>query len=285
MGNILEVEHLIKNYGNQKAVDDLSFVVESGSIFAFLGENGAGKSTTISCLTTLLKPTSGEIRIDGLQVGEDDAIIRNRIGVVFQESILDWLLSPREILEVRGTMYNLSKKDLKQRIEELVAQLDMGDFVNQHYRTLSGGQRRRVDIARALIHRPSILFLDEPTTGLDPLSRTQVWDAIKQLRETQNLTVFLTTHYMDEVENAEKVLILDHGKIKAQGSPVELKRQYAKDILTIYDENGLSQNHELASSAEALKFLTSHEVVDFEFRHGTMDDVFLAVTGKGGEHA
>jgi multidrug/hemolysin transport system ATP-binding protein len=276
---IISVEHLVKNYDNHKAVNDLNFSVEKGSFTAFLGANGAGKSTTISILTTLLKPTSGQVNVAGFKIGADDAKIREQIGVVFQSSILDNLLTPKEILETRGKLYNLSKETLQDRINNLKQLLDMSEFFNRHYELLSGGQRRRVDIARALIHEPAILFLDEPTTGLDPLSRRQVWNTIEKLRKNQHLTIFLTTHYMEEVDNADKVLIISNGQLRAMGTPYELKKKFARNTLDIM-MNDKKETIYFKETKAALNYLENHftEIDDFEYRHGSMDDVFLNVT-------
>lgn len=279
MEKIISVEHLVKNYDNHKAVNDLNFSVEKGSFTAFLGANGAGKSTTISILTTLLKPTSGQVNVAGFKIGADDAKIREQIGVVFQSSILDNLLTPKEILETRGKLYNLSKETLQDRINNLKQLLDMSEFFNRHYELLSGGQRRRVDIARALIHEPAILFLDEPTTGLDPLSRRQVWNTIEKLRKNQHLTIFLTTHYMEEVDNADKVLIISNGQLRAMGTPYELKKKFARNTLDIM-MNDKKETIYFKETKAALNYLENHftEIDDFEYRHGSMDDVFLNVT-------
>ena len=279
MEKIISVEHLVKNYDDHKAVNDLNFSVEKGNFTAFLGANGAGKSTTISILTTLLKPTSGQVKVAGFKIGEDDAKIREQIGVVFQTSILDNLLTPKEILVTRGKLYNLSNQILQKRITDLKQLLDMNDFFNRHYGLLSGGQRRRVDIARALIHKPTILFLDEPTTGLDPLSRRQVWNTIEGLRKNQRLTIFLTTHYMEEVEYADKVLIINDGQLKAMGTPYELKKKFARNTLDILTDNQ-KKTFYFKETKDALNYLKNHftEIDDFEYRHGSMDDVFLNVT-------
>ncbi|WP_334351470.1 ABC transporter ATP-binding protein [Companilactobacillus sp. HBUAS56257] len=279
MEKIISVEHLVKNYDNHKAVNDLNFSVEKGSFTAFLGANGAGKSTTISILTTLLKSTSGQVKVAGFKIGTDDAKIREQIGVVFQSSILDNLLTPKEILETRGKLYNLSKETLQDRINNLRQLLDMSEFFNRHYELLSGGQRRRVDIARALIHEPAILFLDEPTTGLDPLSRRQVWNTIEKLRKNQHLTIFLTTHYMEEVDNADKVLIISNGQLRAMGTPYELKKKFARNTLDIM-MNDKKETIYFKETKAALNYLENHftEIDDFEYRHGSMDDVFLNVT-------
>ncbi|MGN6326583.1 ATP-binding cassette domain-containing protein [Pseudolysinimonas sp.] len=294
----IEVRRLRKSYGAVPAVRDVSFDVESGTVFAFLGPNGAGKSTTISCITTVLAPDSGEILVDGARVGRDDAAIRRRIGVVFQGSLLDDLLSVRENLETRARFYGLTREAARRRVGELSELIQLGTFLDRRYGTLSGGQRRRADIARALVHDPAVLFLDEPTTGLDPQSREQVWDAVHALREQQGTTVFLTTHYMAETEEAADVCIIDAGRIVAQGSPTELRRQHSSSVLTLTvadpgrlaaaaDPMGLAATADgdrwrvpVSSATQAREVMDAlgDALVDFEFRHGTMDDVFLALT-------
>lgn len=291
---------LKKNYRNVTAVDGLSMDIPSGSVFAFLGTNGAGKSTTISCMTTTLPFDEGSISINGNIVGQDDDRIRRDIGVVFQQSLLDPLATPWENLRMRGGLYNLHGK-AEARIRELTELVDLGDFANRRYGLLSGGEKRRVDIARALIHSPSVLFLDEPTAGLDPQSREQVWTAIDTLRDEQGLTVFLTTHYMQETENADEVVIIHKGRQVAAGTPSELRSKYSRSVLTIRTDasNSLGQTAtemglvfeakndvfevEVPSIHEAMSIIDVHRehILDFEMRHGTMDDVFLAVTAEG----
>lgn len=292
------VRHLVKSYGKHPAVRDVSFDVPGGSLFAFLGTNGAGKSTTIGCLTTVLKADAGEVEIDGLHLGRDDAAIRRKIGVVFQNSVLDPLLTVRENLDSRAVTYHLSASERRARISDLAALLDLTEFLDRRYGGLSGGQKRRADIARALIHRPSVVFLDEPTAGLDPQSRDHVWSAIRQLRQVHGTTVFLTTHYMEETEAADAVCIIDHGRLVAQGTPAELRRQHSSSVLSMkfsdahaadqflsHRELDFEKDRDLfavnvKSSDEARELLNEagKSVIDFEFRHGTMDDVFLALT-------
>jgi len=288
----ISVKNLIKNYGEALVVRDISFEVPTGSVFAFLGTNGAGKSTTINCIVTTLRPTSGEIYVNGNKISKDDAAIKKDIGVVFQSSLLDPLLTVRENLAVRGAMY-ISTSSIRNRIEELV---DMGEFIDQRYGKLSGGQKRRADIARALLHDPSILFLDEPTTGLDPKSRENVWQLIRNLQKKQGKTVFLTTHYMEETENADMVAILNRGKIVSTGTPQSLRADYSRNVLRLdAKDRGLLadalKKHAIPfsiieggvfeinpeSSHVALEMLNTLNpfLKDFEFRHGNMDDVFL----------
>jgi multidrug/hemolysin transport system ATP-binding protein len=299
----IEVRDLRKSYGSVHAVQGISFSVQSGTVFAFLGTNGAGKSTTISCITTVLAPDSGEIAIDGERVGHDDAAIRRRIGVVFQSSLLDDLLTVRENLETRARFYGMSRDVARRRVGELADLIQLGSFLDRRYGKLSGGQRRRTDIARALVHDPAVLFLDEPTTGLDPQSREQVWDAVHALRAEHGTTVFLTTHYMAETEEAADVCIIDAGRIVAQGTPAELRRQHSSSVLTVRvaDPAALAAAARrlgvhpeaaddvwrvpVASAAQARDVMDAlgDGLQDFEFRHGTMDDVFLALTEKRAE--
>jgi multidrug/hemolysin transport system ATP-binding protein len=298
---VIRVTHLTKSYGAVKAVNDLSFEVPAASVFAFLGTNGAGKSTTISCLTTVAEADSGRIEIDGLQVGHNNEQIRRRIGVVFQSSLLDPTLTVRENLDDRASFYGLDRAARAARIHELATQVDLTDFLDRPYGPLSGGQKRRADIARALMHDPVLLFLDEPTAGLDPQSREQVWRTIHSLRATQGLTVFLTTHYMEETEEADQVLIIHSGELVVQGTPSQLRSSHSSSVLTITtrDTDALVRACDGAAlvctvsgdigriavpdSATAFEFLNHHRALvdDFELRHGTMDDVFLSVTANG----
>ncbi|GAA1090772.1 ABC transporter ATP-binding protein [Tsukamurella spumae] len=296
---VISVRNLVKSYGDVRAVDGVSFDVAGGSTFAFLGTNGAGKSTTISCITTLKSTTSGTIHVAGMEVGAQDLDIRRSIGVVFQESLLDPALSVRENLALRATFYGVDRNTAKERIAGLSSLLDLEEFLGRRYKTLSGGQKRRADIARALIHQPRILFLDEPTTGLDPDSRDRVWSTILDLQKRLRLTVFLTTHYMEEAERADRIAIIDHGRIVTSGTPTELRAAHAKDELRVtlrdprrFDERfgsraaraGAERRIVVKSSREAMALLREFDadIADFEFRHGTMDDVFLNITRGGG---
>jgi multidrug/hemolysin transport system ATP-binding protein len=299
----IDVRHLVKTYGSLVAVNDLSFQVKPGSVFAFLGTNGAGKSTTINCIATLLSYDGGTIRINGQLLDKNREKVRHEIGIVFQSSLLDPLLSVKENLQVRAGLYGLSAAQTTSRIVELSKLIGLTEFMDQRYGKLSGGQKRRVDIARSLIHQPSLLILDEPTTGLDPQSRKQVWDTIRTLREARGITVLLTTHYMAETEEADNVLIIDAGAEVAQGAPSVLRAKYSQNILTIITnsfpkleticasqrvpcifENNVAKIT-VTSASQALAILRRHgdAVRDFEFRHGTMDDVFLALTQKRAE--
>lgn len=295
---IIEVKDLTKKYREHTAVDGISFDVEEGELYAFLGENGAGKSTTINMLTTVLQKTSGTALICGHELGKEDDEIRKVNGIVFQNSVLDKKLTVRENLITRGSYYGLSKKQVEKRLEPFSERFEMKEIWNRRYDKLSGGQRRRVDIMRALINEPKILFLDEPTTGLDPKSRRLVWDYINYLRKEHGLTIFLTTHYMEETRDADRVLILDKGKIVTMGTPAELKTRYAHSKLvwytaksdkadalitkisrkSIYD----ADHYNIETDDNITEFIYEHrdEIRDYEYIKGTMDDVFLALTGK-----
>ncbi|MFJ7648568.1 ABC transporter ATP-binding protein [Lysinibacillus sp. NPDC097279] len=299
----IQVEHLQKHYGEHLAVKGISFKVEQGSLFAFLGANGAGKSTTIEILCTLLQKSSGTVTINGYTLDEKsmNGEIRKSIGVVFQQSLLDERLTVRENIIHRGKTYGLSRAQLAENYQFVSTYLHLEDIEQQKYGTLSGGQKRRADIARALIHRPKILFLDEPTTGLDPQTRQFVWQTIKQLQEETNMTVFLTTHYMEEAAVAHQVIVLKQGRIVAEGTPDFLKTQYAYDqmALVFHDRSmGLkwlkdntlhfTEKHgifsvQLDSTMHALSLLKSAEslLASFEVIKGTMDDVFLHIMAQG----
>jgi len=301
----ISVKNLTKKYGRVTAVDDISFEVPAGSVFAFVGTNGAGKSTTISCLTTVAPFDQGEVVVAGHDVRTDGEAVRSTIGVVFQESLLDPLLTARENLAVRARFYSSDKKAIDARIDELSGLIGLDEFLGRRYGTFSGGQRRRVDIARALMQTPSIIFLDEPTAGLDPQSRAQVWSTIQELRDRHGLTVFLTTHYMEETEEADRVCLIDHGRIVAQGTPAELRAKHSRSVLTVttrdraalasiaqrsgkvLEGSGDVVRIAVKTADEARALLAAHgdSVADFEFRHGNMDDVFLALTGGVADEA
>ena len=292
--NVIEVNNLSKSYGELKAVDNISFSVEEGELFAFLGVNGAGKSTTINMICNITKPDSGDIKICGSSINSKEA--KESIGVVFQGSVLDDRLTVLENLKSRAACYNLDNNYIKSRITYLTELLDLGEIINKKYKNLSGGLKRRCDIARALIHNPKILFLDEPTTGLDPKSRIMVWKVIDDLRKTANLTVFLTTHYMEETKDANRVVIIDHGHILVNDTPINLKEKYTKNYLKIYMEKNTFiearfKSFDYKTNAYYIPFDSSNEVIsfiennkdilnDFEVIKGDMDDVFLNVTGK-----
>ncbi len=300
MEKIIEVKGLQKAYGPVRAVKGLDFYVESGKLFAFLGPNGAGKSTTIDILCTLLRPDAGEVTVDGHRLGAEDAAIREAIGVVFQDHLLDPLLTVEENIRVRGGLYPGNRKALDAAVRNAAAATDIGDFLSRPYGKLSGGQKRRADIARALVHTPRILFLDEPTTGLDPQTRKSVWDSIRVLQRETGLTVFLTTHYMEEAAEADYVVVIDDGTIAARGTPTELKDRYAGDQLKLSpaDRTGLlaalrAMQVDFTLSGErvavrlngtmdALPLLDELKgyLAGFEVLGGTMDDAFIGITGK-----
>ena len=296
MKKAIVIENLTKTYGDLKAVDNISFYVEEGSLFAFLGPNGAGKSTTISILNTFLKPDGGRVEIGGRILGKEDSKIRDEIGAVFQESLLDPLLTVKENLSIRGSFYGLKGKSLKNAVADAIEKSGATDFMNRPYGKLSGGQRRRADIARALINTPKILFLDEPTTGLDPQTRKTMWKVIGQMRQRNDMTVFLTTHYMEEAADADYVVILDSGKVVAKGTPLQLKNSYAGDYITLYGASeddvkklgkeyvGLRDAYRVRvdDTKQATELILAYPslFVDYEVEKGKMDDVFLAVTGK-----
>ena len=299
---IIEVEGLNKKYKEHLAVDNISFSVEEGELFAFLGENGAGKSTTINMLCTILQKSGGSARVCGYELGKDDDEIRMRIGIVFQNSVLDNKLTVKQNLYTRGSYYGLSKKEIDERIKSISKSFEMDDIMNRKYEKLSGGQRRRVDIMRALINQPKVLFLDEPTTGLDPKSRKLVWDYINHLRKDKGMTIFLTTHYMEETREADQVVILDKGKIIATGSPAELKSKYASNRFVWYTPESkeaemlLSEvgkrgetkvvydadhyNVAFEGNISEFLFINRDVIKDYEIVKGSMDDVFLNLTGK-----
>lgn len=253
---MIKVEHLVKEFGEVKAVDDISFEVAAREIFAFLGPNGAGKTTSIKMLTTLLKPTGGKITIDGLDPVVKPLEVRQRFGIVFQDPSLDQELTAFENMELHGVLYHVPRKIRRERIEMLLKLFELWDRRDSFVREFSGGMKRRLEIARGLLHTPKILFLDEPTLGLDPQSRKQLWTHVKYLNETEGVTVFLTTHYMDEAERvANRVAVIDHGKIVALGSPDELKKQTNSESLeeAFLALTGSSIRDEKADSAAQMR--------------------------------
>ena len=277
----IEVQDLTKRYGEQVAVDHVSFRVKKGSLIGFLGVNGAGKTTVINMLATLLKPDSGKVSVCGYELGKEDNKIRKAIGIVYQQNCLDELLTVKENLLCRGILHGLSTKDARKQYDKLTEILKLGDITKKKYKTLSGGQKRRCEIAAALMHAPKILFLDEPTTGLDPATRIDVWNIIEQLQREERMTVFLTTHYMEEAAKADDIIIIDHGRIITSGTPFELKEKYASDKLKLY-RKGEVETITLKSTLEALPILQKYagEVDGFEVIQGNMDDVFVNVVGK-----
>lgn len=300
MNNIIEVQGLKKSYSNVAAVKGIDFYMEEGNLFAFLGVNGAGKSTTIDMITTFLKPDAGSVFVNGLALGKEDEKIREQIGAVFQKSMLDDVLSVKENLITRGSLYGLSGQALKDAVQKVIQLCELEEIEHRLYGKLSGGQRRRCDIARALIHTPKLLFLDEPTTGLDPKTRKMIWNVIQKLQKEEGMSVFLTTHYMEEAADADYVVVINQGEITAKGTPTQLKERFAKDRIKLYSkqEEALCvhlQAHSysyhkvqdayeiyLANTMEAIEIITAcQEMLDgFEVIHGTMDDAFLSIIGK-----
>lgn len=306
MEEVIAVRHLKKYYKDVKAVDDISFSVAKGELFGFLGVNGAGKSTTINMLCTLQEPTAGEVRINGLELGRENEEIKRHIGVVYQNNCLDKLLTVKENLLIRGALYEKDKGKLRQNLSHVTEILGLSDVLNRKFGKLSGGQKRRCEIARALMHTPDILFLDEPTTGLDPATRKSVWETVHTLQAEMNMTVFLTTHYMEEAANADHIGIMDRGRFIEYGTPFSLKETYAKDKLyfipkdkklkalcEVLEAGGQKYSIEeervfvkIENTLSAMPLLagTKDLILGFEVIQGTMDDVFLNVTG-GEKHA
>ena len=300
MSSIIKVRNLTKSFGKVKAVDNINFEVEKGELFGFLGVNGAGKSTTINILCTLANKTSGNVEVCGFELGEKDKEIRNKIGIVFQDNSLDELLTVRENLISRGYLYEMNSKKVKQNLERVCETLKIGDLLNRKFKELSGGQRRSCDIARALMNTPEILFLDEPTTGLDPKTRQNLWNSLEYLRKETQMTVFLTTHYMEEAAKAQHVAIMDAGKIVANGTPFKIKEDYALDKLKVepsnieqvknilknynldYKEDTNRLNINIPNSLYSIALLEKIEkhIKSFEVVQGTMEDAFLNITGK-----
>ncbi len=296
---IVKIENLHKSFKDVKAVDGISFCVKEGELFAFLGVNGAGKSTTINIISGILQKDNGKALICGEDLDKNIDKIKSNIGIVFQNSVLDKKLSGYDNLKYRAALYGIFGTDFKNRLKEMTELLDLKDILKRPINKLSGGQKRRLDIARALIHNPKLLILDEPTTGLDPKTRITVWSVIDKLRSEQGLTVFLTTHYMEEASDSDYVVILDSGKIATEGTPHELKNKYANDYIKFYNKMdeaeeffvGLGKHIrkerdfilvKLDSTNEVPKYIAQKPEIfdDFEVLKGNMDDVFLNVTGK-----
>lgn len=293
---ILDVKDLDKSFGDVHAVNSISFKVKKGELFAFLGVNGAGKSTTISIICGLLKKDKGTVLVDGSDIDHGLDKISKTLGVVFQSSALDKPMSVKDNLRSRAALYGIYGKEFKNRLDELATMLDFKKLLNRKVGKLSGGQKRKIDIARALIHKPKILILDEPTTGLDPQTRKIIWNVMDSLREKENMTIFLTTHYMEEASDADYVVILDRGQIVARGTPVELKNKYTGDFITLYgvaeeevkklnlpyEKIQNSYRIEVEDTSKATELILNNPSLfkDYEIQKGKMDDVFLSVTGK-----
>ena len=302
MKEMIRIENLKKSFGDIHAVNDLSFQVREGELFSFLGENGAGKSTTISIICSQLEKDEGRVWVDGQNIDEHSTEIKSKMGVVFQNSVLDKPLSVYDNLKSRAALYGIFGERFEERLNELDGLFSLKEILHRPVGKLSGGQRRRADIARALLHKPKILILDEPTTGLDPQTRKSLWSVVEKLRKEEKTTVFLTTHYMEEAAESDYIIILDHGKIAAEGTPLQLKNAYARDYITLYgvEEEQIKKFNKpyeklrdafrisVASTKEATDLILreSDLFIDYEIVKGKMDDVFLAVTGKtlkGGE--
>ncbi|MCM1158652.1 MAG: ABC transporter ATP-binding protein [Bacteroidales bacterium] len=300
MSEAITVRGLKKYYREVKAVDDVSFTVKKGELFGFLGVNGAGKSTTINMLCTLLAPTEGEALINGMELGKDNEEIKKHIGIVYQNNCLDNLLTVQENLLLRGGLYEQDKEKLRRSFSRVIEILDLSGLLKRPFGKLSGGQKRRCEIARALMHTPDILFLDEPTTGLDPATRKSVWETVYALQKEMRMTVFLTTHYMEEAANADHIGIMDHGHLVEYGTPFSLKETYARDKLylipkpehrekviakldgkhleySVFDERILVKITGTLSSLPLVREM-EEMLQGFEVVQGTMDDVFLNVT-------
>ncbi len=296
MTEIIKIENLCKSFGEVKAVDNLSFSVREGELFAFLGVNGAGKSTTISIMCKTLAKDSGRVFINGEDSDQNPDKVRKELGVVFQNSVLDRSLTVRDNLQHRASLYGIVGGEFEGKLKELSSLLEFEDYINRAVGKLSGGQRRKIDVARALIHRPKILILDEPTTGLDPQTRRTMWKVIDNLRKSTKMTVLLTTHYMEEASDADYVVIIDGGRRVAEGTPIELKNKYTGDYITMYSiqeeqvkKLGLpydilagAYRLKVANTGVATDLITANPELfkDFEITKGKMDDVFLTVTGK-----
>lgn len=300
MEDIIQVSNLKKYFKEIKAVDNISFRVKKGQLYGFLGVNGAGKSTTINILCTLLTSNEGEITVCGHKMGKEDREIRRKIGVVFQDNTLDNRLTIKENLLLRASLYDKDNNSIIKNLDYVSEILDIGDLMKRQFSKLSGGQKRRCEIAKALMNRPEILFLDEPTTGLDPQTRQNVWESIERLRKEDMMTVFLTTHYMEEAAKAQYISIMEAGKVVAEGTPSELKEKYAHDMLKLVPENSDQVIEHLETTKLAFERRSNHirviipdsmyglqilnnikeNLKSFEVIQGTMDDVFLNITGK-----
>jgi len=279
--NAIKVSNLTKCYGEVTAVKHISFEVEKGTMLGFLGVNGAGKTTAINMLSTLITPDEGEAEICGKILGKENESIRKKIGIVYQQNYLDDVMSVRENLICRGIIHGISKQEAKRQCDRLTEILKLEDILDRRYKLLSGGQKRRSEIAAALMHTPEILFLDEPTTGLDPATRQDVWEIVKSLQQKEEMTVFLTTHYMEEAAEADKIIIMDKGNIITSGTPFELKERYAKDKVKLFYKDGQVKEIALEHTLDALAIVEKEKecLQGFEVIQGNMDDVFLNAVG------
>lgn len=299
---IIKVENLVKRFGQLAAVDDISFSVAAGEIFGFLGPNGAGKTTTINILCTLSKPTSGRAIIDGLDVVRQQSQVRRTIGLVFQDPSLDERLSGLQNLRFHALVYGVPASIREQRIEQMLHMMELWDKRHSKVRTYSGGMKRRLELARGLLHHPKVLFLDEPTLGLDPQTRSRIWEYMLELRQHEGTTIFLTTHYMDEADKADRIAIIDHGKLVAIDAPERLKKLVGKDIIFVktadndraaeelrlryqiearHNNDGLT--FEIANGEEFLPAFVREfgtKILGVSLRRPSLDDVFLKLTGR-----
>ena len=300
MGSVIQVQGLVKKFGELTAVDGITFEVEEGEFFGFLGPNGAGKSTTINILSTLLKPTSGSARLAGFDVVMEPNQVRRAIGMVFQDPSLDDRLTAEENLVFHSMLYDVPRRERMERIARVLEMVGLTDRRKSIVRTFSGGMKRRLEIARGLMHYPKVLFLDEPTAGLDPQTRRAIWDHIRKLREEIGITVFMTTHYLDEAENCGRIAIIDHGKIQALDSPANLKRRVGGDVIIVSGDDQLMQDlsnrynvgvqqvdggyhFQVASGAEFVPRVVmdfKERVKSIQVKQPSLDDVFLQLTGR-----
>jgi len=300
--NAIEVERLVRKFGNLTAVDDVSFAVKEGEIFGFVGPNGAGKTTTINMLCTLLRPTSGRATVNGYDVVREQAAVRRSIGLVFQDPSLDDRLTAEENLDFHATLYNVPRGVKRERMEEVLRMVELYDRRGDLVRTFSGGMKRRLEMARGLMHYPKVLFLDEPTLGLDPQTRSRIWEYILELREREGITIFMTTHYMDEAEHADRIAIIDYGKIVALDTPESLKGMVGGDIISVKVKDSedtarrIEERYgvEVRSTKDGLYFEVANgeefvprfvmdfksEILAVSLRRPTLDDVFLKLTGR-----
>lgn len=296
-GEIIQVKSIKKNYGPIEAVKGISFSIREGEFFSLLGPNGSGKTTTISMICTILSMDAGRVEICGYRVGQDDKKIRKLLGVVFQNNRLDSVLTVQENLEIRGKLYGLQKSVLEDRIKELLSITGASDLLKRKYGTLSGGEKRKIDIARALIHSPKILLLDEPTTGLDPESRSKIWHMITNLRNEENVTILLTTHYLEETNESDHVVVLNEGRVQVAGKPSEIKDRYSHNFLIIHtnhkeelevmlDDQNMAYKFQdgmffipLKNTKEAISIINDCQdlIESYEVKQGTMDDAFMSI--------
>ncbi|ASJ11049.1 ABC transporter ATP-binding protein [Thermococcus sp. P6] len=303
----IEVENLVKKYGDFEAVKGVSFSVKRGEIFAFLGPNGAGKTTTVHVLTTLLKPTSGRASVVGHDVVKEPMEVRRKIGIVFQDPSVDRELTAYENMVIHGRIYGLRGKELREKIENLLKFVELWDFRDRPVKFFSGGMRRRLEIARSLIHEPEVLFLDEPTIGLDPQTRAHIWEYVRTMKEEHNMTIFLTTHYMDEAEQlADRIAIMDHGRIIAEGTSEELKKLVGKDVIYLRLQSPAEElkclkadfikgckllpdgrvRIDVENALEALPAIfelageTGVKILEASYHRPTLNDVFIHLTGR-----